>query len=514
MKRFLVILIFGTLFVANCSSQSLPPSVIMTPVGDLAVQAMTVTVPAKFKGKIQENLSLSVPPGYTAKVFHVGGLSKPRFFAWSPDSVLHVADKSLGNIIALPDKNHDGVADTMIVAASGFSKSHDVKFYNGAMYVAEETRVTKCVDTDGDGVYETKSTFMTMVTGGQQGGGGHDTRTIVFDPVKKKMYLSIGSLCNACREESRAIIEEWNDDGTGRRVFATGCRNAVGMTLHNGKLWANNNGFDWQGDDVPPEWIDIVRDGGFYGYPYAYAHGVWVDFTKQGGYGGLLPLTAADSAKVLSMVQPAALVQAHSAPMAIEFSNHSFPPQFRNGAFVAYRGSWNRTYATGFKIVYLGFDNPGDTVASFVADFARGFLTDSVAKSAWGRPVGLETDTRGNLYIGSDDINECIIIVSPVTATNIKKTEAKKELMFGSIGNFPNPLNPSTTINFQLAAESHVTLKVYDVVGKEVAVLVNERMNAGEYRTPFDASDLSSGMYFYTLSASNERRSGKLVVVR
>ena len=341
-------------------------------------------------------------------------MSKPRFFAWSPDSILHVADKSRGEIIALPDENHDGVADKAIVAASGFRKPHDLKFYNGAMYVAEETQVTKCIDTNGDGIFEKRSGFITMVTGGQQGGGGHDTRTIVFDSLKKKMYLSIGSLCNACREDSRAIVEEWNDDGTGRRVFATGCRNAIGMTMRNGKLWATNNGFDWQGDDIPPEWIDIVRDGGFYGYPYGFAHGMWVDFTKPGGYGALLPLTATDSVNVRSMIQPAALVQAHSAPMAIEFANSSFPPQFRNGAFVAYRGSWNRNEATGFKVVYLDFENAADTTANSVTDFVGGFLTGSSGRSAWGRPVGLETDMRGNLYISSDDITECIIVVSPV----------------------------------------------------------------------------------------------------
>lgn len=410
--KLLAFILTAVLF-STCSAQPLPHAVTMTPLGDLALQSSKVIVPEKFKGKIADNLSLSLPPGYSAKIFYVGGLSKPRFFAWSPDSVLHVADKSLGQIIALPDKNHDGVADTAIVVASGFRKSHDLKFYNGAMYVAEETRVAKCIDKDGDGICETKSTFVTMVTGGQQGGGGHDTRTIVFDPQKKKMYLSIGSLCNACREDSRAIIEEWNDDGTGRRVFATGTRNAVGMTMHNGKLWATNNGFDWQGDDIPPEWIDVVRDGGFYGYPYAYADGMWVDFSRPGGYGDLIPLTAEDSVKVKSMVQPAALVQAHSALMAIEFSNQSFPQRFRNGAFVAYRGSWNRSEPTGFKVVYLDFDNEQDTTANSVSDFVGGFLNPTAPKKLWGRPVGLETDTRGNLYISSDDITECIIIISP-----------------------------------------------------------------------------------------------------
>lgn len=414
MTRTIVSAVAFLFLLTSCSSQHVPDAVMMTPVKDAGLVPTDVGVPQKYRKEVPLGLRLSIPQGYTVSVFHAGGLAKPRFFAWGPDSVLHVADKDAGAIIALPDRDHNGVADTAIIVASGFSKSHDVKFYNGAMYVAEETQVTKCEDKNGDGLYETRSVFVTLVTSGQQGGGGHDTRTIVFDPEKKKMYISIGSLCNACREEERAIIEERNDDGSGRRVFASGCRNAVGMTLHNGRLWADNNGFDWQGDDIPPEWVDVVKDGGFYGYPYAYAHGVWADMTKKGGYQELLPLTAADTAKVHSMVQPAALLQAHSAPMAIEFANPSFPERFRNGAFVALRGSWNRAEATGFKVVHLDFDDANDTTANSVSDVVTGFLMDAKDHKAWGRPVGLETDMRGNLYLGVDDLTECILIISPV----------------------------------------------------------------------------------------------------
>lgn len=514
MKRLTLCTLFTFMLFSACASQPLPTTVKMTPVSDLGLVQRNVAVPAKYKGKISENLSLSIPAGYSVGVFHTGGLSKPRFFTWSPDSVLHVADKNAGTVIALPDKNFDGVADTSIVVASGFSKSHDMKFYNGALYVAEETKVTKCIDANADGIYETKSTFVTMVTGGQQGGGGHDTRTIVFDPAKKKMYLSIGSLCNVCREEDRAIIEEWNDDGTGRRVFAVGCRNAVGMTLHHGRLWANNNGFDWQGDNIPPEWIDIVRDGGFYGYPYAYAHGVWVNFSANGQYQALLPLTAKDSARVNSMKQPAALIQAHSAPMAIEFSNPSFPPQFRHGAFTALRGSWNRTYATGFKIVYLDFDNADDTTANFVADFVRGFLTDSVSKQAWGRPVGVETDARGNLYIGTDDLTECILIVSPVLTTKVKKTESNSTSPLGLLQNYPNPFNPTTDITFTLKETAHTEVSVFDIAGKSVAQLINEWKTVGTHTVQFDGSHLPSGTYFCTLRAGDYTETKQLSLIK
>lgn len=378
----------------------------------IPLHASRVQVNEKFRGKISSTLSLNIPEGFTVQVFHTGNLTKPRFFSWSPDSVLHVANKYGGEIIALPDKNHDGVADEARLAAWGFQKPHDVKFYNGAMYVADETQIIKCIDTDRDAIYESKSIFIDNITTGRLA-GGHDTRTIVFDSQKRKMYLSIGSQCNVCREDYRAIIEQYNDDGTNRKIFATGIRNAVGMTLFNGRLWATNNGFDWQGDDIPPEWIDIIRDGGFYGYPYAYAHGAWVDFSVNEQYKKLLPLTAEDKHKVQSMVQPAALIQAHSAPMAIEFSNASFPSAYRSGAFVALRGSWNRSIPTGYKIVFLKMNSPNDTTFASVSDVITGFHDSSTKRSLWGRPVGLETDSRGNIYFGSDELTQAIFVLMP-----------------------------------------------------------------------------------------------------
>ena len=421
MKNFLFLSrkawILGLLFLfVYCQAQELPATVHMTPVKETKLVPVKLVVPEKFKGKIKDDLVLNVPEGYTAKVFYTGGLSKARFFAWGPDSVLYVANKNSGEIIAMPDRNHDGVADTAIVVASGFHLSHDLQFYQGAMYVAEERRIIKCTDENGDGIYETKKVFIDEIgKGARQPAGGHDTRTIVFDPTRKKMYLSIGSSCNVCREDFRAIIEEYNDDGTGRRTFATGIRNAVGMTLHNGRLWATNNGSDWEGNDIPPEWISVVRDGGFYGHPFAYADGIYFDFNAHDEYRALLPLTARDSALVRSMKQPAALVQAHSAPMAIQFSNPSFPPQLQTGAFVVFRGSWNRTIPTGYKLVFLKFKSAQDTTAEYVTDVVTGFQPagSTSQKTVWGRPVGVATDLRGNLYLSSDDITQFIAIISP-----------------------------------------------------------------------------------------------------
>ena len=164
-KTWIPCLLF--LFVC-CQAQELPGTVRMTPVKETKLVPVKLIVPEKFKGMISDDLVLNVPEGYTAKVFYTGGLSKARFFAWGPDSVLYVANKNSGEIIAMPDRNHDGVADTGIVVASGFHKSHDLKFYQGAMYVAEERRIMKCTDENGDGIYETKKVFIDEIGKGSR----------------------------------------------------------------------------------------------------------------------------------------------------------------------------------------------------------------------------------------------------------------------------------------------------------------------------------------------------------
>jgi glucose/arabinose dehydrogenase len=235
----------SVLFVCLASSAFCQQgTAILTPTIDLKLQRTKIEVPSKFAKLVDTSkFYVNLPRGYKARVFYIGGLAKPRFMDFNAQGVLHVSVMDNGNIVALPDKNGDGVADSAFVAASGFSKNHDVKFYKGNMYVSEPTKVTKLIDNNKDGIFETKTSFIS----GIPGGGNHITRTMIFDSINKKFYLSIGSSCNVCRETTRAIIEQYNDDGTGKRTIAYGARNAVGMGLHpvTNRLWANNNGSDW-----------------------------------------------------------------------------------------------------------------------------------------------------------------------------------------------------------------------------------------------------------------------------
>lgn len=496
-----------TLFVQLASLRLVAQSgtINMTPVQTIGLQPVTIEVPARFSGLFPENRTINLPPGYKARVYHIGGLTKPRFMSFSPTGVLHVADQNAGKVFALPDLNNDGVADTIISVADGFSVSHDVKFYKGAMYVTNERRVWKLTDTNQDGIYETRTIFIDSIAeGATQPGGGHRTRTIVFDSVNQKAYLSIGSLCNVCREDFRAVIEQYNEDGTGRRIYASGVRNAVGMAVHpkTSRLWANNNGSDRQGNETPPEWIDLVRDGGYYGYPFAYANQVWFNFNAHSDYQALLPITSADSIKVAKMIEPAALIRAHTAPMAITFLNESFPAAMQSGMLMALRGSWNSPQSfRGYSLVYLHLNNANDTTVDYVADFATGFLTDSVTRQFWGRPVGLAINNKGEIFMSSDENTNFVLQLYPEFPVGLNEPE-----VIDHIEIYPNPAHTLLHIKHE-GMNAIIQFQLMDIQGRiAVDAMNNPQMNI---------SNLNEGIYIARVKFANGKTTTqKIAVVR
>lgn len=488
-------------------------SATLTPVSDIGMHSVTVDVPAKYAADFAAGRTLNVQSGYTVSVFHAGGMTKPRFMAFSAAGVLHVSDMTAGKVLALPDADNNGVADTVIEAATGFSANHDVKFYKGAMYVTEPNRIWKCTDQDGDGIYETKTVFISGIANNET--GGHSSRTVVFDSINAKVYVSVGSSCNVCREDDRAIIEQYNDDGTGRMVFASGARNAVGMALHpvTNRLWANNNGSDMQGNETPPEWIDIVRNGGFYGHPFAYGSGLWFDFNASPDYTALLPITATDSAKVATLVPPAALIRAHSAPMALQFLNSKFGTGMQHGFLTALRGSWNTTAPNnfrGFKVIYGHLSSDADTTVDYVADFCTGFLTDTVNRVFWGRPVGIATDNNGKVYVSSDEGSKVILVFTPTGGTGINSLN-NSGFRIGKI--YPNPVKDQFTISFNLEKAAKVTAVIYDIAGKRVASVSGQTFTAGAHSQQIHVKDLTPGNYFLKITAGNITVTQKVTVM-
>jgi len=510
-KAFLSLLLLASSGVVFAQ----PGTVRMTPSVDLGLKPQRLQVPEKFRGKIDTNLTVYLPDGLTARVYHVGSLSRPRFMAWGPDSVLYVADPGAQRIVALPDADHDGIADTMIVVATGVSASN-LAFYDGAIYADAGNQITKYIDSNHDGIYESPTPFIT----GLASGGNHPLHTIVFAPDRGKVYVTTGSSCNVCREANRGLIEEYDLDGSGRRTYAAGTRNPVGLTRHprTGQLWSTNNGSDNQGNDIPPEWIDIVRDGGFYGYPFVYADQVFFNYGAgaPSDYRALLPITETDSAVIRTMVQPAGLIQAHSAPLGMQFANGSFPERFARGAFVALHGSWNRYPATGHKVIYLDFDDDADTVANSVSDFITGFMTDSTSSPLrrWMRPAGLAVDHRGDLYISSDENNKVVLVVSPASTTDARPVPAGEDRSALLMQNSPNPFSGVTSIRFRLSRPEQVTLRIYDARGELVSTLVDGVCDVGEHTVPFEATGLPSGVYLYRLRTGAMEQQRSMVLFR
>lgn len=502
MLRFTMLVVLCVMVVSRGYGQeAVPGTSPWTPNQPVVLTKVSIQVPSKYQAiDIHPvNHAINVPPGWRANIFYAGtALNKPRFMAWGPDSVLYLANMDKGNILAMPDLDRDGVADTAIVAASGFNTGHDVRFWGDTMYVAQTAGIVKLWRSSNSGyVFDQRTVVVNKTLQPNQLGGNHATRTLVIDSVNRKFYLSVGSRGNADREmtpgEERALIEEYNLDGTGRRIYASGIRNAVGMTLHprTHRLWANNNGSDKQGHDIPGEWIDLVRDGGFYGYPFAYHFRRYFDFTQE-EYRDLLPITATDSALVNNnMVAPSALIIAHSAPMAMEFSHERMSPEYRNGAFVALRGSWNRFPVTGAKLVFLSFDNDADTVANSVQDVCTGFLTDSTtADSRWARPVGLALAADGSIFLTSDDLREFILKLTPPTVSDVddETREISKEPQGGYVGITPNPTSDQCTVSWTDSGQRTIT--VFDVTGVQKLSMV-----ATNGSVVINTAGLASGIY-------------------
>ena len=242
--------------------------------------------------------------------------------------------------------------------------------------------------------------------GGRLRGGGHWTRDIAFSLDSKKMYVSVGSHSNVDdtdnnpTESERADVLEFNPDGSGRRVFASGIRNCVGIAVNpkTGEPWCSVNERDNIGDDLPPEYITHVKDGGFYGWPWYYIGG-HQDPRHKGKHPELKD----------KVVVPDVLVQPHNASLEMAFyEGKQFPAQYQGDIFASEHGSWNRKLRTGYEVIRVPLHQTGHAGGEY-EDFLTGFVTPE--GDVWGRPVGIAVAPDGSLLV-SDDGSESIWRVS------------------------------------------------------------------------------------------------------
>lgn len=332
---------------------------------------------------------LRLPPGFEARVWASSGMSEPRMMCLAPNGDVFVSDGSAGKIHLFRDANHDGVAEEHRVFADDLSQPFGMAFRGGYLYVGNTDAVVRFRYTPGQTRAVAAPEKIISLPG-----GGHWTRNLLFSPDGSKLYVSVGSASNVALGEPpiRAAISEYNADGSGGRVFASGIRNPVGLAWNpvSKELWTAVNERDGLGDDLPPDYVTSVHDGSFFGWPYAYT-GSHEDPRHQGKRPDL----------VQKALVPDVLIQAHSAALGLTFyQGKMFPPDYNGDAFVALHGSWNRAAKTGYKIIRIPFR--GGKPAGGYDDFMTGWLTSEKALRIWGRPVGLLVLPDGSLLVSDD----------------------------------------------------------------------------------------------------------------
>lgn len=351
---------------------------------------------------VPDNSVLQVPAGFRVNVY-ADNLPSVRWMTLTPDGDVLGVQSRQDKIVLLQDKDGDGVAEVQETFGdrdNNLDQPLGVTFADGSFYVANTGEVLRFDYQPGQVELEGTGTVITQLTPG--GYNQHWTRNVVTSPDGNKLYVSVGSRSNVEPEElPRASIQVMNLDGSQRDTYAYGLRNPVGLDFHpvTGELYATVNERDLLGDNLVPDYLTQVQQGGFYGWPYAYLAPNLLDPRRMQGNKSERPELAAKT------ITPDVLFKSHSAALGVQFyDKQQFPEQYHNGAFVAFRGSWNRDRGTGYKIVFVPFGEDNRPLG-YYEDFLTGFLVNPEGPDTFARPVGLQVMPDGSLLLAEDGNN-------------------------------------------------------------------------------------------------------------
>ncbi|NVJ98035.1 MAG: PQQ-dependent sugar dehydrogenase [Alphaproteobacteria bacterium] len=379
-------------------------------------------VEAPTKDMLESRFTL--PEGFRIGVF-AADVPHARMMRVTSEGDILVSSMREGNVILLhADKNNDGMADGRTVLMSGLDIPHGLALKSGYLYVAETGRIVRArFDAKARAVGDVE-----LVLDGIPPGGNHRTRTIGFGP-DGMLYLTVGSTCNVCIEDHayRAAMVRMKPDGSGARIFARGLRNTVGFDWQpgTGHLYGTDNGRDLLGDDTPHCELNLIEEGAFYGWPYAYDAKV-----PDPDYG------AGHEAEIASSKPLVHGFGAHRAPLGIRFLTPGLEPLgYEGAALVALHGSWNRSTLAGYKVVSLHFGANGTVEQK---DFLAGFEKDG---DVIGRPVDMVQGPDGAIYV-SDDYAGAIYRISWGDMVASKETALNDER--------PHPLADVTDAEVQV----------------------------------------------------------------
>jgi glucose/arabinose dehydrogenase len=334
-----------------------------------------------------------------------GTFVMPRIIHTAPNGDLFVADSQAGSILVLRGVTAAGKAATVSTYATGLDHPFGIAFYpSGAnpqwIYVGNATTVVRFAYKSGDvKAAKTPETIVPDLPGyAQLRGGGHWTRDVVFSADGKHMLVSVGSGSNADdpdthpNEFHRADVLEYTPVGKFVEVYAYGIRNCVGEAINSvtGQLWCSTNERDALGNNLVPDYVTSVKEGGFYGWPWFYMGG-HQDPRLMGTHPEL-------KSKVIT---PDVLVQPHMASLGMTFyptAKSTFPSQYDGDGFASEHGSWNRANRGGYEVIRIPIKD-GKATGEY-EDFLTGFVTAD--GQVWGRPVGVTVGHDGALYVTDD----------------------------------------------------------------------------------------------------------------
>ncbi|HUI41893.1 MAG TPA: sorbosone dehydrogenase family protein [Terriglobia bacterium] len=344
-------------------------------------------------------------PGFKVEQY-ASQLESPREIRTAPNGDLFVAESDPGRIMMFRGVDPQGKPKVASVFADGFTLPFGIAFYPPGpnpkyIYIANTDSVVRFPYQNGDlKARSPQQEVVAQLPGfGRLRGGGHWTRDLAFSQDGKKLFISVGSRSNVNdpdthpEEFHRANILEANPDGSDLRVYAWGIRNPVGIAVNpnTGELWCSVNERDELGDDLPPDYITHVREGGFYGWPWYYTGG-HQDPRHAGKHPELKD----------KVIVPDVLLQPHNASLEMVFyEGAQFPAEYHGNAFAAEHGSWNKSRRTGYEVIRVPLHD-GHATGEY-EDFLTGFVTPD--GDVWGRPVGVAVGDDGSLFVTDDGSN-------------------------------------------------------------------------------------------------------------
>jgi glucose/arabinose dehydrogenase len=338
-----------------------------------------------------------VPEGFKVEQYATG-LDNPRIIRTAPNGDVFVAETKAGDVRVFRGISSKSRPEQMSVFASGLNEPFGINFYPpGAnpqwVYVGNTDSVVRFPYQNGD--LQARGTAQHLAD--LPDGGGHSTRDIQFSLDGKKMFVSVGSASNVDdtdttpAEKNRADVLEFNPDGSNMRIFAHGIRNCVGLAVNpkTGELWCSVNERDGLGDNLVPDYITHVQDGGFYGWPWWYMGG-HQDPRHAGKHPELKD----------KVITPDVLLNPHNASLGITFyDGKQFPAEYHGDIFASEHGSWNRGIRVGYELIRVPLHQTGHATGEY-QDFMTGFVVDN--EHVWGRPVGVAVAPDGSLLVTDD----------------------------------------------------------------------------------------------------------------